>query len=196
MVGCASNPGGGPGGGAGDQSPALRIASDRYAAVFDAAVEAARQQGMAVSFRDRRGGVIETEPVVGPSLLEPWRAVRSTGGQARDDTLAMQRRSARFEFTAQDEKRGQTPFSVDLTDYGGAIQLRVAVVVERLYEPGLRRSTWTRRGTTAAVIVEPEDGRAMPRRHWTPITRDPVMERRLLKAISKAAGAVPESAGP
>jgi hypothetical protein len=66
------------------------------------------------------------------------------------------------------------------------------VFVERAHNPGVRRSTWTRKATTETALVVPEGERGIPAgMQWTPITRDPAYERRLLAAVEEALAAPP-----
>ena len=48
------------------------IASGEYAQAFDAAVDAAINRGMKPVFLDRRSGVIESNPAVAVSVIDPW----------------------------------------------------------------------------------------------------------------------------
>lgn len=172
----------------------LTIDSARYGEAFDAAIEAGRRHGMTPMLRDRRRGVIETGPRAAGSLLEPWRTDNASLGQATANTIAYQRRRARFEFTApayRPEPAGPDVLAtgapeMDLTDHQGSLELRVQVFVERMYAPGIRRGTWSRANTTRARIVSPSSGpSADTGDFWTPITRDLDYERRLLAAVAR-----------
>ncbi|MEE9129068.1 MAG: hypothetical protein V3T84_03550 [Phycisphaerales bacterium] len=185
------------------QGPAfLTIQAEAYADAFDAAVEAAAVVGLTPIVRDRRSGVIETEPSIAGSVLEPWRNDNASFAQAIENTITFQRRRARFEFTpggfrpreaAEASLTGPDLFAtqdaeVDMTRHPGPLELRVWVYVERAYSPGLRRSTWTRAKTTRSRIVPTQDDEALPRRYWTPVRRDEAYERRLLAAVERALG--------
>lgn len=178
----------------------LTIQAGAYAEAFDAAVEAAAVAGLTPTVRDRRNGVIETEPRIAGSFLEPWRTDNASFAQAMENTITFQRRRARFEFTpagfrprepAEAPLTGPDLFAqheaeVDLSRLAGPLELRVWVYVERAYSPGLRRSTWTRARTTRTRIVPAEDEEALPSRYWTPVHRDQAYERRLLGAVQSA----------
>ncbi len=190
----------------------LTIQAEAYADAFDAAVEAAAAAGLSPIVRDRRSGVIETEPRVAGSVLEPWRTDNASFAQAMENTIAFQRRRARFEFTpagfrprepAEASLTGPDLFAqhdaeVDLSRRAGPLELRVWVYVERAYSPGLRRSTWTRARTTRTRIIPADDEQALPTRYWTPVHRDEAYERRLLAAVERALGErrEPSSNGP
>jgi hypothetical protein len=199
MSGCASNS---------DGPELLTVPAADYPAAFDAALEAARREGMPAALRDRRAGVIETNPCPAGSLLEPWRTDNASLDQATENTMAYQRRLARFEFapagmnpgaqapatqplTGPDFVSGGEP-PLDLSQAQGDLELRVWVYLERGSIPGLRRSTWTRSKTTQTQLVYPE-GQADRIKgkergmvvNWTPVARDPDYERRLLRMVQE-----------
>ncbi len=185
----------------------LTLDAAQYQDAFDAAVEAARRAGLTPSLRDRRGGVIETDPRIAASILEPWRSGHETLGQALENTLTFQRRRARFEFTAAgswaDPPSGREPprrltgpdlfgtqtQPLDLTDHAGPLELRVWVYLERAHTPGLRRSTWTSGKTTRTTSVSPQprriDDPVETTTFWEPVARDGVFEDRLLIAVRR-----------
>lgn len=188
---------------AASQGPALlTIQAEAYADAFDAAVEAATVVGLSPTVRDRRRGVIETEPRIAGSVLEPWRNDNASFTQTIENTITFQRRRARFEFTpvgfrpreaAEARLTGPDLFAmhdaeVDLSRLAGPLELRVWVYVERAYSPGMRRSTWTRAKTTRTRIIPAEDEQALPTRYWTSVRRDEAYERRLLAAVERALG--------
>jgi hypothetical protein len=179
----------------------LQVSSERYDEAFDEALEVARRHGMAASVRDRRRGVIETEPAIAGSVLEPWK--RNTSFDASiENTLAFQRRRARFEFSPAGESDDDSPTPPrldgpdllavehpqrDLLPHTGDLELRVWVYIERNYEPGLRRSTWTRGQTTQAILVPPDpDDPPLPREYWLPVSRDSAYERILLEQVGRS----------
>mgnify|MGYP006223966505 CR=1 FL=1 len=74
------------------------VSSVDYEKAFDAAVDAASSRGLKPVFVDRRGGVIETSPTVAGSVVEPWKQRATSPRQTLENTLSLQRRTARFEF--------------------------------------------------------------------------------------------------
>ena len=182
---------------------ALIIPSSGYADAFDAAVEAARKQGLTASMRDRRAGLIETEPRFAGSLLEPWRTDNSGFDQTMENTLNFQRRRARFEFVPAgaspavatatvDDLAGPDVVvgdsqPIDLTSYQGDVELRVRVYVDRGYTRGVKRNTWSRSANTTYKTIAPEGQPPISTgTTWTPLTRDEAYERRLLAMVQDA----------
>ena len=172
--------------------------SQNYASVFDAAVEAADADGMKPVLLDRRGGVIATNPAVAGSFLEPWKPKPSTARQGLENTLAQQRRTARFEFVPVmrevvvgehdvEELVGPDLLSstgLDLTTYSGPMELRVWVYVDRKYTQGIRRGTWSlRQETRTTVLPAEEPWEQVPGSFWMPVTRDVARERDLLASV-------------
>jgi hypothetical protein len=172
-------------------SDVLVIESGRYAEAFEAAAEAGRRAGMPPVVRDVRLGQIETTADFAASLLEPW----ADPGANVESTVSFQRRRAVFEFAPLDAPAPEAPAPAtpdllgtgepppDLTRHEGPLGLRVRVFLERASAPGLRRSTWSRRLTTRAVIVRGEAER-LPAVFWTPIGRDRVCEERLRQEVA------------
>lgn len=186
LAGCAAS----------DGPTVLVIDSAEYARVFDLAAEAARREGMMPIRRDRRAGVIETQPEYSASLLEPWRQDNAGFDQALENTVSLQRRRVRFEFvpagappvqlpggSALDGPRfvESEPEMPDLSTFDGPLELRVWVAVERSYRPGQRRSTWTRRYTSTPI------GADLTGAYWVTVSRDLAQERRLLAQVERAA---------
>lgn len=183
----------------------LIIDSGRYSEAFDAAMDATRDRGMPATLRDRRTGIIETEPCIAGSMVEPWRTDNSGFSQSMENSMAFQRRRARFEFIpagftsspsldaagthpalAGPDVVGIDQPAMDLTTISGELELRVWVYVERAYTPGLRRSTWTRRETRPSKIITPDGEPPLPdSTYWVPVKRDPAYERRLLAEVQE-----------
>ncbi|MDY7108182.1 MAG: hypothetical protein SYC29_06050 [Planctomycetota bacterium] len=189
----------------------LRLEAGHYGRAFEAAVEVARDAGLPAILRDRRGGIIETEPQIAPSLLEPWRLDGATLTTRLENTLALQRRRMRFEFTPAGFRAGAAGPGealegpdllaldgrpVDLTRLDEPLELRVRVYLERAHEPGLRHHTWSRRLTTSTkILLGGEAPRALDKTFWTPVARDRGFEQRMLAAIEKRLSA-PALASP
>ncbi len=175
----------------------LVIDSSNYAAAFDAAAMVAAADGMKPAVMDRRGGIIHTDPAAAGSIVEPWKPKASSPRQALENTMTLQRRTARFEFrpvgiealpnTEVGELAGPallTGSGVDLTTFDGPIEVRVWVYVDRQYKRGIRRGTWSLSSETVTEEI-PADSlwEQTPARFWVPMTRDVARERALLAGV-------------
>ena len=185
LSGCAPKPG----------PEVIRVSSAEYQHVFDVAMETARAAGMPAVFRDRRGGVIETDSNVAGSFIEPWRTDNASPEQVMENTIAYQRRKARFEFAPVSsessgpiqEQETDDANTIDLTAFEGDMELRVWVFVERAHAPGYRRAAWSRRTATRAELghTEEEIESLATVTAWTPVARDRDYERRMLAEIER-----------
>jgi hypothetical protein len=178
----------------------LVLPASDYARAFDAAVAIASERGAATSIRDRRSGLIESEPVIAPTLIEPWYWPRSTTKHVVSGTLAFERRRMRCVFSASGSETtaatgalltgpdtlGSLADATDLTRHEGTIELRVWVFLERASQPGQRRNTWTRKATSQSRVYPPDaEDPPLPDQHWEVVSRDPETERRILDAIAR-----------
>ena len=168
--------------------------------VFDTAVAVTTTDGMKPVLLDRRSGVIATDPAIAGSFIEPWKLAPSTPRQGLENTLSLQRRTARFEFTpvqelplygeVNDILTGPDLLSTsgkDLTTYEGALELRVWVYVERSYTQGIRRGTWTLQSESITrVLPSEEPWEQVPGTFWMPVSRDVAREQQLLGSIEAA----------
>lgn len=183
----------------------LTINAATYHQAFDTAVEAARKAGFTSTVKNRRSGIIETDPKTSGSLIDPWQGGISSWDQVVENTISHQRRRARFEFVPvgfkpSNDSQGLADepdlfdadqMELDLTRATGSIELRVWVYIERAHAPGRRRSTWTRaKSTRMKVVPGNKNEKPIPNQYWTPVQRDQAFERRLLAAISSQLSAV------
>lgn len=188
-----------------EQEDSLRLDRGDYNRAFRACIEAGREQDMPPALADRGNGIIETEPRLIGSLLEPWRTDTKGIDQTLQATMQMERRRVRFVFVPEgfepqaidgesDFQGAAAPGSpedlarFDLETYEGPIELRTRVFIERGFRPGIRQSTWS--GTLRTMTTEPQpkrrdDGTTRIPTQWTPIGRDEVAERRLTARVAE-----------
>ncbi len=183
LGGCAVNP---------VERGFLNVGAGEYEAAFDAADEVARSYGLVPALRDRRSGILETQPTPAGTLFEPWDRATVTLDQAAANTLSFQRRRARFEFQpagfgGSAEHTGGA--ASDLTALGPTheLELRVWVYTERAHVPGIRRSAWSRRLTTLTEVIDPEADEVQEP-VWTVVARDRALEERLLSEVGRLLG--------
>jgi len=173
------------------------VPSGEYEMAFNAAINVASSSGLKPAFVDRRGGVIETSPTVAGSVIEPWKQRASSPRQTLENTLSLQRRTARFEF--RPVKMSTEPITKDgllvgpdllaaagqdLTNYTGQLELRVWIYVDRHYTQGMRHGTWSLRSETVSTVLPArEPWEQSPSKFWAPVSRDVSAERTMLSAI-------------
>jgi hypothetical protein len=208
LAGCESSPV--PvAGESGPEPTVLTIEANSYPDAFRAAHATLTDAGFKPELEDRDGGLIESRPVNGGSILEPWAWADGDVGNGVADTMAWQRRVARFEFVPlafrtvgePEIDRPDLPgmsIPPDLARHDGPIEVRVWVFVERAFTPDLRRSDWTFQLTSVATNPErtgtSETGGAPSR--WTPVGRDPTLEATLRDRLGERLAAVPADAQP
>ena len=198
LAGCES-------GGKASPGSSLSLGEISYDTCFDEIIRIASDSGMPAVIRDRSGGLVETSPRLCGSLLEPWRQDNANFNQALENTIALQRRRARFEFvpagfvapplvdtSALDG--APLPGSADdllfdMRTYDGPLELRVWVYIERAFTPGLRNGTWSRSQLSfssdplAPEKLTLESGATVDLSRWTPLRRDTAYEQRLIEMI-------------
>jgi len=199
---CSTGPSPVPDSDAREASDALIVPPDRYDAVFDAAVDAAREVGLPPLVRDRSAGIIETEPRIAGSLFEPWTFGEESLGQAAENTLLFQRRRARIEFAAETPATGRlrrpdrplpepgvagaAVAPLDLRSESGPLEVRVRVFVERAFVPNLKMNTYSRTlSTRYRTPLDPAE------ETWTPVGRDRAWEARILSDLGRRMSLVP-----
>lgn len=193
----------------GPEPTVLNITAKTYPDAFRAAHATLTDAGFLPELEDRDGGLIESRPVAGGSLFEPWAWADGDPGNGLADTVAWQRRVARFEFVplefaareAGEVDRPDLPgmsAPSDLAVHDGPIEVRVWVFVERAFTPDLRRSEWTFQMTSTATNPK-QTGTSQsggePSR-WTPVGRDPALETRLRDRLGERLAAVPPPETP
>jgi len=180
------------------------VPADRYEAAFDAAAGVLSDHGLSPAIRDRRSGVIETDPEASVGWFAPW-SLEPASSLEDVATLSTIRRRARVTFTPPrfaEEEPGPLPGPdllglreppADLTDRTGPLDMRVAIFVERSHRPGLRVDTWSRRNVSQARVARPAPESGFePARTWWPVARDEGLERALLAEIVRRIGPEPE----
>jgi hypothetical protein len=183
----------------------LGLAGLQYDICFEEVIQIASDSGMPAIVRDRAGGLVETSPRLCGSVFEPWRQDNADFGETIENTIALQRRRARFEFVPANfvppplsdpsvldgsPLPGSTNDTLfDLRSYEGVLELRVWVYIERAFTPGLRNGTWSRSQLSfssdplAPERLKLESGATVDLSRWTPLRRDTAYEQRLVEVI-------------
>lgn len=189
LVGCAGSTG----------PDVLDIPPGRYEQAFNTALEVSRDHGMQPVIRDRRSGLIETDPVIAGTFLEPWYPDTADASQGIDNTLSQYRMRARFEFLPAGfvgsgsssnapgpDLLGAGSEATDLTRANEPLELRVWVYRERKHTVGQRPHTWSRRfKSTTRHHSGNETWEENRQGFWTPVSRDEAAEHRLLAQVAR-----------
>ena len=193
----------------------LSLSGLEYDTGFEDVSRSAAESGRPATLRDRSGGLIETAPRLCGSIFEPWRLDNADMNQVIENTIALQRRRARFEFIPKSFipspitdpavlEGAPLPGSssddlLDVRTHDGPLELRVWVYTERAFTPGLRTGTWSRaqRSFSADPLAPDrlmlESGSTVDRSRWTPLRRDTAYERRLVEEIRSRLSKLAES---
>lgn len=167
-LGCSTAPAEQP------QSARLTFAAERYPEVFEAAVETLRDNGYRIARRDYRFGTITTYPKEAATVAEFWVDDATTSAQRRADTLNSQQRTVTVNVEQPAEDEGYA--------------LTVEVLVQRLQRPEryLTHSASPRISTTYTDVPIHLKDRGIDGPYAQTLSRDPLLERRLIEAIKAA----------
>jgi hypothetical protein len=108
---------------------------ERYEHVFQSTKDELRRLGFVLDRIDGREGVITTRPKESTGLASPWEMDESSLRQELENYLQRQRRRVEATFVPADAAAGLVD---DVDDPAAMIELRVRVVVERVYRFGLQ----------------------------------------------------------
>jgi hypothetical protein len=158
-----------------DVSNPIPIATAEYDRVFDAAVLVLRDEHYVVARKDRRFGVITTEPRTAASVFEPWHTDNTTPAQTTESTLNFDRRTVRVMINPAAEA-------------GDEYQLQVQVTRDRRHHPTRVLNT-AAMGSVGVGHREATDYKplltetGLEESFWSPVGRDELLEKRLLAEI-------------
>ncbi|QNN21098.1 hypothetical protein HED60_02040 [Planctomycetales bacterium ZRK34] len=158
-----------------DVSNPIPIATGEYDRVFDAAILVLRDEHFVVARKDRRFGVVTTEPRVAASAFEPWNTDNTTTAQTTESTLNLDRRTVRVMINP-------------VANAGGEYELAVEVTLDRRQHPTRLLNTAAmgavgvgHRETNVYRPLLTESG--LEESYWTPVGRDELLAKRLLAKI-------------
>lgn len=177
----------------------VEIDASEYARMFRAADRVLRDEGFAIVRQDYRMGVVSTQALHAPTVLEPWRTSNTTPDQAMNATFNSQRRLARIQFEpasgtdprqlAADPAAATRPAASSdpaVPAGAGTYLLRVEVQLEQGQFPTRRLSGSTEGGRIYnRFAATPADmaQRGITGPHWRAMGRDEALEQRLIAQI-------------
>jgi hypothetical protein len=169
----------------------IEIGAGSYDRVFAATTAELRDEDFVINRQDYRFGVINTRPMLSPTILEPWEQINSTMYQSWESTFNTERRTV----TVTLEPLGAIADTQPADNQSGrAYLLRVEVLVERLESP-VRQLTGStvNIATNLTGLPESYNERGIGAIYWMPFNHDPYMEQELIAAIlRRAAAPVPD----
>ncbi|MBI1367797.1 MAG: hypothetical protein GC162_03995 [Planctomycetes bacterium] len=160
----------------------IDIAVPEYDRVFDAAILVLRERRYVVDRKDRRFGIVTTEPQISASVFEPWRSDNLGNDETVESTLNFQRHIVRVS-VAPAAPEGAAPNPNAPKDY----QLHVIVDIQRRYHPPRQLVT----SAMGVVSVRSADSRhratyterGLEESYWATVGRDELLEQQLVAAI-------------
>ncbi|MFG0252814.1 MAG: hypothetical protein ACF8NJ_08080 [Phycisphaerales bacterium JB038] len=194
-------------GGCADPAPdVLTFDGVHYPVVRTEVVRAMRAEGFTVDRNDPRLGVFTSKPLAASTLLELFKSDNSNLTQAWESTVNQQRRRVRVvveaaaagdavdpEVAATMTQVTPNPPPPTFESPEGLLNLRVMVFIDRAAQPHWRVETTTRRLSDRAMEPRLEQ-RGMQPVYWQPISRDPLMEERLMRRIIQGIAAAQREA--
>lgn len=144
--------------------------------LWTAAEDTAREFGFRPDRKDRRAGILTTEPVTSKQICELWRRDTGNASQAAQNSLDSYRRSIRFDFT-------KIP---------GGYALVPRVIIERytqaeqpITSSAYLRSIYGAQRYPPQGTHESDRGLYLPRAYWYATGRDYALEDTLARAVLK-----------
>lgn len=158
------------------------VPADDYEAAYNTAIDVLRDYGFTIDRRDFRFGEITTKPLGSPNIFEVWKPHNTTSDQAVESTLASEQRRVHVRFTRLEQG--------DEGEGGGAYELELKVMLERLQIPTRRMAGSARRNVFSNLAAPPRDlvDRGVRGNYWEEVGRDTFLEARLIRQITQRVG--------
>lgn len=167
----------------------IEITAGEYDRVFDASIQALRDMRFTVDRKDRRFGVVTSQPLIASSAIEPWHRDNTSSRQVIQSTLHLQRRIVRVELAQADPSPGAR---------AEAYRMSVQVQIERRYDPPAELNTALIGASSfrdvRKQLVKQTTEAGVEKSRWANVGRDEQLEQRLIARILNAATRVPDPA--
>ena len=159
-----------------DQPDVASVENFQFQALWDACEQVARGYQYQLDRQDYRLGLLTTKPMVSKELFEPWRKDAGTLHGVLQDSLTTIRRSIRFE--------------IKRTEQGTFVMTpRVLVERETILERRITSAAQYRTafsGPAVGTRTSAEIEENVPVVYWTPISRDPEMEKHIAADVRRS----------
>jgi hypothetical protein len=157
----------------------ITVRADNFERLWRAAEHATRSHTFTIDRRDRRDGLLTSEPLVSSQFFEFWRRDVKTPQDSAAASLATHRRTLRFEFTQLPDGGYQVTPKV-LVERQAVVERRITSVV--LYRGAVTGGP-SGGGDAPRGTKEADQGIMIPARYWYAIGRDPALEKSLGEVI-------------
>ena len=154
------------------------IDAQDYTRVFESSIRVLRDHGFRVDRADHRYGIVTTQPLGSPTLLEPWKRTHSSARRSQQSTWTDLRHIVTVTLRpAQDGAAARTY----VVQVHAALQ-RQALPLRRLDGSVRRKGVFTSLG----AVPDEWQARGIRDRYWESVGRDGALEEQLLGDIIEA----------
>lgn len=158
------------------QPSAGSVSAADFEKLWATAEKISRDYLFAIDRRDRRDGLLTTQPTISAQWFEPWRKELQTSADIADSSLATHRRTIYFSFDKTDGQYVVTPKV--LVERQSLSERRVSGVLGKNY---LRRDAAIERISGTREI---DAGVLLPTSYWYPVGRDYAFEQKLVEDLN------------
>ena len=158
-----------------DQPAVASVDHFQFLPLWNACEDVARAYLFRLDREDYRLGLLTTRPMISKQILEPWRHDGGTLHGVLESSLATIRRSIRFEI----ERRDDGTFSM----VPKVLVERETILERRITSSNQYRNAFSGPAAGSRTATDLED--EVPVIYWTPIGRDPEMEKHLAADVSR-----------
>jgi len=151
----------------------VSMSSADFNPLWDASDKVLRELHFQPARRDKRLGVMTTEPMTSAQWFEPWRRELRTRDAAIESSLATLRRTVTINFVKQGDEYRATP---------SVLVERFALVEKRITSVSSYRGAFGR--NPARGSAEADSGVELPATYWYPVGTDPDLEQYIARQLA------------
>ena len=156
------------------QQPAVSVSGQNFDKLWSSAEGVSESLLFAIDRRDRRQGLMTTQPTVSAQWFEPWRRELQTGDDVLNSSAAAFRRTIYWQFAQQGGGYAVTPRVI--VERQSLSERRITGVLNRGY---FQRTT----GDHYYGTKETDEGVVLPQSYWYPVGRDFALEKKLAELM-------------
>ncbi len=156
------------------QPARVSVESNNFDKLWEAADDVSRDLLFKIDRRDRRSGVLTTEPTVSAQWFEPWRQELQTSEDLADSSVATYSRTIQYSFTKTDQGFAVTP----------KVLVQRQAIAEKRISGNLNRAYFRNQPNGPRGSRELDQGLAYSQNYWYAVGRDELLEARIAEMIS------------